>query len=192
MLIVAALIFALFECFMNTPFSDFKWSTILLMNIPYIVVFALGCKLPGMSKRELLAVVFCCVAVFAFLAYHYYAAEGHWVPTQVKKYPPQLYYTSYALACCFVLWMLRSKITNVLPPKILSLCTYIGSHTIWIYLWHIPFVMAIKADSVAVRYVLVYGIALFITYIQTIVVNKVVEVCKNQNVNRFLRTVFIG
>ena len=134
-----------------------------------------------------------CLLIYISLAYYYSMDSGVYVLTQAKKYPPQLYYTSYALACCFLLWLFRVKITNMLPAKVREFCLYIGSHTMWIYLWHIPLVSAVKGiDNAIARYLLVYGLALLITYIQTIFIYQMTNRLKNESVNRFIKTVFVG
>lgn len=178
---------------MNTSYSDFRGSAYLLMNIPYALIFALGCRLPSISNRKVLLMAVCCLLVYISLAYYYSIDNGVYVLTQVKKYPPQLYYTSYALACCFLLWLFRLKITNILPTRVREFCVYIGSHTMWIYLWHIPFVAIVKEfDNAIVRYMIVYLSSLICVYIQEQLVEYIIVRCRNRAAKKFMSTVFIG
>ena len=193
LLLGSASLFLLFECFMNTSFSEFKGSVYLLMNIPYLLIFSIGCQLKDMSNKKIILISTCCLLTYLLFVCYYYWMDGEYILTQAKKYPPQLYYTSYALACCFLLWFFRLEITNILPTRVREFCVYVGSHTMWIYLWHIPFVTVVKdIDNAIARYLLVYGLALFITYIQTQLVNKITLRIKQENVIRLIKTVFIG
>lgn len=189
----SALLLLLFECFMNTSFSEFKGSVYLLMNIPYLLIFAIGCRLQNISNKKITFMAACCLLTYLLFVCFYYWMEDEYILTQAKKYPPQLYYTSYALACCFLLWLFRFKITNILPTKVREFCVYVGSHTMWIYLWHIPFVIVVyNVDNAIVRYVIVYLCSLVCTYIQEQLVEYIIVRCRNEAIRNFVSTVFVG
>ena len=159
----------------------------------YLLIFAIGCRLQDISNKKIVLIATCCLFTYLLYVCFYYWIDGEYILTQAKKYPPQLYYTSYALACCFLLWLFRLKITNILPTRVREFCVYVGSHTMWIYLWHIPFVPVVRdIDNAILRYLLVYGLALFITFIQAQLVNQIALRIKEKNVIRLIKTVFIG
>ena len=189
----SALLLLLFECFMNTSFSEFKGSVYLLMNIPYLLVFAIGCRLQDISNKKIVLIAACCLFTYLLYVCFYYWIDGEYILTQAKKYPPQLYYTSYALACCFLLWLFRFKITNILPTRVREFCVYIGSHTMWIYLWHIPFVPVVEEfDNAFIRYVVIYILSIGIVFIQCWIVDKMLPNFQSSNLKMFIKTVFVG
>lgn len=50
----------------------------------------------------------------------------------------------------------------------------LGQNTIWIYLWHMPFVLIANRISVfwTIRYIFVYGLAVVMFILQRSIVNK--------------------
>lgn len=193
MLLGLGLLFLLFECFMNTSYSEFKGSVYLLMNIPYIFIFALGCRLRDISNRKIIIMLMSFFLVYILFALFYYLRYGEYLLTQVKKYPPQLYYISYALSCCFLLWIYKLKIYNILPIKFRNICVYIGSHSMWIYLWYIPLISAVNSIEYSIiRYIIVYGLSVGITLIQNKLVVKMLKKINNQHLKKNINMIFVG
>jgi hypothetical protein len=56
--------------------------------------------------------------------------------------------------------------------KMVALVQFIAQNSIWIYLWHIPLVKNIQL-SYGIKYLLVFAIAITLTYIQVSFVHKV-------------------
>ncbi len=137
------------------------------------------------------------VSVFLYtaLAVTLFSIEGRVVQTSVYKYPPRLYYTSYAMMCILLLWVVRHRICDVLRfCGLKDFFKYIGSHTIWIYFWHIPILdFATKLNiSFAQRFFLVFGMALMITIFQNIIVDKIVQRLNNKDMVNDLKILFKG
>lgn len=87
---------------------------------------------------------------------------------QATKYPPQLYFLMWGMLISGILWFSRRWWTPVLDRK---LFTFIGRNTIWIYLWHIPFVNIVvdgpfDAWHPLWKYIFVYAAALCIYAVQ--------------------------
>ncbi len=188
--------FVLFECLVDYGnFTSFR-SILVLTNIPYILVFALGYKALSFSKKQSVCIGGGTLMVYVVFALHYYSLLGEYVPTQKFKYPPQLYYSSYALGVCYILWGIRDKIDdffNRLSSQFAKLCCFIGSHTMWIYLWHIPVVDAVEQQyNAPVRFFLVYAVALATTYVQCKLVDALAKRLSNEQIKKNLRTIFIG
>ena len=61
---------------------------------------------------------------------------GFFVPTQQYKYPPTIYYLSYAIACLNFLYLLCRSLSefNGVSRKIIL---WFSSNSLWVYLWHI-------------------------------------------------------
>lgn len=58
-----------------------------------------------MARRSILILIFVNVSVFLFSAIVLCLANGGVVPTQVYKYPPSIYYLSYALSVSLLIWL---------------------------------------------------------------------------------------
>lgn len=92
-----------------------------------------------------------------------------------------------------MLWLFRLRITNILPVRVRDFCVYVGSHTMWIYLWHIPFVSVVEEiDNVFVRYIIVYGLSIGITAIQRKLVNVISFNIKNERIGKNVSMIFVG
>ena len=110
----------------------------------YAAVFMTGLRIRKASVKEnvLVSGVFLAVAVVCAC----FAAEKHgsWLSFQQYKYPPALYFLIYGVLMSAFLWMTAKVWTKVLDN---SLFTFIGRNTIWIYLWHIPFVNLVVSSK---------------------------------------------
>jgi len=88
-------------------------SPYLFYVIPYSIIFALGLRINSMRRKNnyiVLAfslITFCCFLLFFVIK------EQTFIPTQLYKFPPSIYYFSYAVFISMSLW--------------------ISSHNIWQY-----------------------------------------------------------
>lgn len=120
--------------------------------------------------------------VFSVIACYLWSIHGEFILVGKYKYPPQLYYLSYAVMCISLLWIVRAKITRCLQQiRLLNVVTYIGSHTLWIYFWHIPIVTFIGTHfTPSIRFMIVYFSAIVLSYIQTCIVNTLCNRISNE------------
>lgn len=140
---------------------------------PYALVFAVGLRVPGLSRQQ----GWCATAIFgllfAGLAGYFAVQHGQWLPSQKFKYPPQHYYLAYALFIGLLLWQLAPCIL-VWCRKLLLIrfVLFAGANSIWIYLWHIFAVQWWHPQPWAVEYLLVCLIACVITWLQVSMVQR--------------------
>lgn len=189
--------FILFEYIIEQKYFTSFLSTIILTNIPYILIFSIGYKLLKLPTKQI--IVLGSIFLFAYITYavYYYTVNNEYILTSKYKYPPQLYYTSYALAACILLWLIRNQIViflKKLPIQFTQLFCFIGTHSMWIYLWHILLVEYFRNQfSATIRYILVYSIATGIVYLQNLIVKDFI--CKrirNDHLIKNIKIVFIG
>ena len=142
----------------------------------YSVFFLMGLKIKNMHIRDV--ILFLVVFSIAYIVYMYvslgHIANGMDILTDINygKYPPHLGYSIYGLwGCCITYWLVNIKHRTELP-KIIS---FIGSNTIWIYLYHIPFVQIMWMTNLnwIIQYVFVVVMAVMVTYIQCSIVKKI-------------------
>jgi hypothetical protein len=108
-----------------------------LIIIPYSVLFLYGLRLHTISNTNLLGIIISSLLLFAVLAFQKYTEAGEFVPTQNYKYPPTLYYLSYAFFWINVIYFLVSKYVTSTQTKIKKTIIWLSSNSLWIYLWHI-------------------------------------------------------
>lgn len=112
------------------------------------------------------------------------------------KYPPRLYYLSYAMALSLFLWIIKDALLKWLEKithRLVLLISYIGSHTIWIYLWHIPLLsLAARLDSAFLRFSVVFVLATLVAYVQAELVLRLTSKLPNSRWKKNLQMVFIG
>lgn len=114
----------------------------------------------------------CVLILLSSILYLYYTAN--WIPISIKyKYPPQTYFIIYGLLCCGILHGIN---INAKESIICEIIRYISIHSIWIYLWHIPFIDLIDYISSThsywfIEWLLSYSGAILIVFIQNKIVN---------------------
>lgn len=192
--LVIAIVTIIVTEFLAQLSSDFYY-VIILMNLPYLLIFTYGAIINKLNSKNITIVALTFALIYIIFLVFYYFKQGCFVCTQTKKYPPQLFYTSYAVMCISLLWLVREKLVRLFDRiKILSFTQWIGSHTIWIYFWHIPMVTLLntKSNMFILKFVLAYGVAILITYIQNRIVTKIISRSKNEKLNKDLSIIFKG
>lgn len=156
----------------------------------YSAIFLFGLRMRRASVRSASVILSLMAVGMVVYALHMYSEFGTVMRLQASKYPPALYFLLWGALISGVLWITSEWWTPLLDNR---LFTFIGQNTIWIYLWHIPFVNIVvkgpfDAWHPALKYVFVYVVALCIYAIQYRIVKKVLE---RRPDNRFTRY-FVG
>lgn len=189
---ICVLLLLLTEVLANV--SDNYFYKIVVMCMPYMVYYILGINLSRFSRKNVEYAGCFLIALYMIIAACLYINAGEYIPTSKFKYPPQIYYTSYALGLSAFLYLCRNRIVIALRSiGLLDFAAFVGSHTFWIYLWHIPMVdyMSIRYDA-PVTFFTVYFSSILITYMQTILVNRICTSVENPTFRKNLKMVFIG
>lgn len=174
--------------------SDNYYYIVIIMFIPYIVYYILGVNIKKVSEKNILrfgvASLFTYVIIAFFLAY----SNNGYVLTGLYKYPPLIYYSSYALGMSSILWYYKDRIVSLLEKiRLRQFAVFVGSHTFWIYLWHIPIVdYMIKRYDSLICFVAAYLFPIIIVYIQTMFINYCNTFIKNPKIPKYLKMIFIG
>lgn len=146
---------------------------IFFYAVPYGVVFAIGLRLPMLSQRAVLGLMATMLLVFLIGMVWLWRAHGMVVPTQEFKYPPRIYYLSYGLFVASLAWLCAARILKwvdgTVPGRFLD---FLSQNSIWVYLWHIPFIEIIRLEY-HLKFPLVVAAAVAITSIQVAFVNRV-------------------
>lgn len=103
--------------------------------VPYGVITYIGYYYNTMTKSVKNIISALSWLFFIISASYYYILHGGLQLVSIAKYPPRLYYLSYGLAWSLMLL----RISEERDAKIYcnAFVEFVGSHTMWIYLWHI-------------------------------------------------------
>ena len=167
----------------------------LMEFIPFFLFYAFGYEVYHFSKTELVGLSLIMGIVYICYAIYYFREIGQMVTTQVDKYPPHLYYTSYSFAAISLLWLIREKLVYVCNTmRLMSIIRFIGAHTLWIYLWHIAIlhIMFHITDNFLVKFIIVGGGACIVTLIQCKIVDLLIRKTQNETIKKNLSLLFLG
>ena len=147
-------------------------SSVILYLIPYGILFAIGLRMTQINTKQLYALAFISLATLIFAGLGLFLLNGKIVPTQSLKYPPSIYYFSYALFISSLLWIHSQSIDHVIEKlKIKNFVLFTARNSIWIYLWHIPLVKTLHSHFI-LKYLIAFSVAVLITYVQVSLVSR--------------------
>ena len=158
-----------------------------LTTIPYCLFFYFGHLSRSISSRGMGGISLASGLIFLAGAVYFYLKNQTFIPTWHFKYPPQLYYVSYAMACIGILFILRQPVSRFLERIYLArFFSFVGSHTLWLYFYHIIMLFALKSISISspIRFLSVFVGALLLTGIHNLVFKKIE--------NKTIKAIFIG
>lgn len=183
----------------DDSYIQFIFQNYILNIIPYGCIAGLGLYLSKAGKRSILFLSGIFFILFISLAYFY--NSNQFTQTQLYKYPPQIYYISYALFVSLLLYLFSK--TNIF--KIIfgsGFMLFIGRSSLWIYLWHILFlaiwdILKIPVSNLLPKYIAVYlfvlTLSILMTYIQRRIVYKLlIKYDSRQSIKKFLKETFLG
>lgn len=160
--------------------------------VAYILIFLYGIRLHKLTTLTIVVVSCICLVFFLILAIYLKTETGEFTSTQTFKYPPRLYYLSYAFLAINVIYLIgRLNILKLFTP----LFSWISINSLWIYLWHIFFFYSwfYFFNSVGGGYFLSAAMAIYIltasfgaTYLQT----KFVTFCESRTKSTFLLSAY--
>jgi fucose 4-O-acetylase-like acetyltransferase len=161
--------------------------------IPYSLIFALGLRIPQMKLQQLKNIAYASLAIMITIGGYLFYTDGALVPTQKFKYPPSVYYLSYAMFISTLLWILAPAIEKRLEnTKANTFILFIAQNSIWVYLWHIPFIKLIDGHFIT-RYLMVFIAASIIAYCQVwIATHILIKHTKNEPLKRNLKCLLTG
>lgn len=120
-------------------------------TIPYLlgysVSFILGVITKSYNKKEETSQLVILGVISDIIFISWYLIQGE-LPINDYKYPPQFLYIIYGCIMPLILWWARRFInwTDIdqksgIRQNVLNSFVFVGQNTLWLYLWHIPFVL---------------------------------------------------
>lgn len=172
-------------------------------GIAFSIIFALGVRLPRLTQGQLQALLVTSLGLFLALGM---AGKGFGVVSQSQvlpdlqafKYPPTAYYLSYAVAVGAALWLsidfIMAGLKRLKPLE--NFILFSSRNSMWLYLWHIPFVEAFRAldySNIGVKYVVAFGCASLVTLVQSKLIRlALMPKLKNELIRRNVKLILTG
>lgn len=165
---------------------------IIAYIIPTILIIAVTYWVSNNKEKKIVIFSLINFLIFILCGLIIYKLTGKIENTNYMKYPFRIYYLSYAFFISTILILItRIKVvTDLLYNKFVEI---ISKSSLWIYLWHILFVILIKTVypnlNWIIKYICVLGLSISITYIQ----NKMLDIFeKKKNINKEIFSIFRG
>ncbi len=214
-LALLAFIYVAYEFLLNfTQHHNLRYQIIsslvndyLFYIISYGCLFGLGIVLPKLRGRTILLISGISLILFLCCGVYYYHQLGHFISNVEFKYPPRLYYVSYGVFMSLLAYYIVNKlyVKYNLSDKdniLMRIIIFIGSSTLWIYLWHIFFIyywqnlciehLPMFASHLIIAFFVVTLGAIAVTYIQKRVISGVIRKTRfGQNNSELLAILFL-
>ncbi|MCR6650872.1 MAG: acyltransferase [Cellvibrionaceae bacterium] len=110
--------------------------TVVFIVVPYSLLYLYGFRLAKLNPKYVAGVALISFLIFVGLFISKYMETGSPVPVQDYKYPPTLYYLSYAFFALNIVYLLCSRI-RLEGQRLKAVIIWLSSNSLWIYLWHI-------------------------------------------------------
>jgi len=180
-------------------YIDKMYDVFILYNIPYLLIYLYGIRFAHFSRGTLK--IHCAIALICFAGFgiYFYLQTGTFIPTQFFKYPPRIYWISYAVFAALAIYLLATSEKYRLEKlKYNAMIRFIGSSTLWIYLWHWLFLKIWQKRTggeahFLITFLFVFSASLIVVYIQ----RKALHFLSERYVRRkewraYLKRVFTG
>ncbi|MGP1718259.1 MAG: acyltransferase family protein [Methylophilus sp.] len=167
-------------------------SAAVLYVIPYGILFALGLRMPQLNTRQVYAIAFMSLAILIFAGVWLFLVYDEVVPTQSLKYPPSIYYFSYALFISSLLWIHSGLVDHTIEKfKLKPLVLFVARNSIWVYLWHIPLIKTIHTHYL-LKYLIAFSVAVMLTYMQIWMIGHLLNRIQSEPWRKNIKMVFTG
>jgi peptidoglycan/LPS O-acetylase OafA/YrhL len=115
---------------------DKLFNSVVFILLPYSILYLFSFRMARVARVNILICALSSFALFLALVYLKYSQVGSFVATQNFKYPPTLYYLSYAFFALTIAYLVITKLT-IVNQYMKNTITWLSSNSLWIYLWHI-------------------------------------------------------
>ncbi len=180
----------------------------LLFIVPYGYLLGIGIILTQTNRKLLVAISLFFLMIFSTLALYKFSIAGNFVETQMYKYPPRIYYLSYAIFISTIAYFVIDRIWTKHYTCLISKFTFlikgiefVSSSSLWIYLWHIYLLFLWNwifqlfsplTKNFVVTFIIVTLISIAITFFQKKLFTKIIANTRwGQNNSEIITTLFL-
>ncbi len=189
-LLILTTIYVLYELFVYFNINKLNpvFSYIIAYIIPYGIIYILGMISKNTDYKIDGKISFAFLIIFIVSFFIINLKNGFFQSTQIMKYPPRMYYISYALFASFLLLCISKRI----KLKEFKLIDFISRSSLWIYLWHILFLTITSAFIKDVHWIVKYIIVVIGSIITTYIQNKIIDLLEKTKISKNLIKIFRG
>jgi len=164
--------------------------SVIFVILPYTLLFMYGLKMGELSTKTMIYIAIISTAIFTAFAIYQYKLNGYFVITSRFKFPPTIYYLSYAFAAIHVIYPICKYLAGIFNTNFIM---WLSSKSLWIYLWHIVayyiwLTLFGKPDGDFYKFlpstIFLFGFGILATYLQSLLVNKYLMNSKNAIVSK--------
>ena len=186
-ILLALIFYELLCCFTDLYEYRIIYMTIFTF-IPWGIITYFGFYYDSFTRKTKTSLFITFGILFVLIAVAHYFVDNRFVYTYEYKYPPHLYYFSYACLISVVIFELFRKLK--LPNN--RIINFVSSSSLWIYLWHILILYVVKSfiENDAywyIQYFLIIIGSCIVTYVQ----NRIIKLLVKKKGLSFLK-VFLG
>ena len=187
---ILLIIYILYEIaiFLQINQQNIIFEFILAYVIPYGIIYLLGMITTKTSYKTDLTISLLSLACLLVSGYIIYATTGVVQPTQIMKYPPTIYYISYALFVSMLLFAIFKKI-NLKGNRIINFCS---QSSLWIYLWHGLFLTILPLIYGETDWISAFFIILICSIAVTYIQNRIIRFLEGKGANKNILKLFKG
>jgi len=169
----------------------------VLYTISYGLIYLYGIRLINFSKKTIKIHIVISLSIFILYIITAYVVYHKFYPTQKFKYPPQGYYIAYAFFISLSLYYVSHFTTYLDKIKCNKFITFIGSSTLWIYLWHWIALKLLEEnftlENIFVKFIFIFSFAILFSYIQREVVYLLIKkISLSDSQIKLIKKIFIG
>lgn len=173
--------------FMQINQQNIIYEFVLAYVVPYGIIYLLGMITTKTSYKSDFVISLIFLATLLASGYIIYLNTGIIQPTQIMKYPPTIYYISYALFASFLLFAIFKKL-NLRSNRFVDFCS---KSSLWIYLWHALFLtifpLLFGVQDWVLTFFTILICAIVITYIQNRIVDFLIGIGASRNILKIFK-----
>lgn len=184
--LVYELLYQLASSYLKTPLGKLS-NEFIGYAAGFLIFFILGSQYQALNKRTKTWLLGIClgISLSAWLYGYLYLDEAFNFGS--FKYPPRLFYSYYALGVCLLLFQFKPLLAGWNS----RLLNFVGSSSIWIYLWHILFLFILPISDWMLRLVAVLSLAILMSYLQQRLIEAIILRSRcSARVSKQLRIIF--
>lgn len=148
-----------------------------IYTLGYSICFLIGLRMTEWNNCILWRLALSSLLIFAIISIYFYFNDLGAFNMQKFKYPPQLYYLSYAIFLSTVIYIFRKSFIRLINAlKFRSAFLFIARNSIWIYLWHIVYIENLNFEDYGTKYIVTYALSILSICFQIILVENISKV----------------
>lgn len=106
--------------------------------IPYLLLFFYWRMISRTKRKWIELIAYLTFAIIVIWEIYSYTQTWNILNIQAYKYPPTFFYLVYAIFMSSMIFIYIEEFKDIKNEKAIKSIKFLGSSTMWIYLWHIP------------------------------------------------------